>query len=91
MIIVNYIVYAFVLYLTYIIISSEYSIMEHIKKDTIINPRTGGSGLSVGDWKFISTKSNPCETNTDIKCDKLFIQDPEGSKMLIKEIESDFQ
>ena len=89
--IINYIVYGFVLYLTYVIISSEYSIIEHIKKDTYVNPRIGGNGIQVGDWKFISLKNDPCDLNDGVKCNKLYIQDPEGSKTLIKEIESDFQ
>ena len=88
---INYIIYGFILYLTYIIISSEYSIMEHIKKDTIINSKMGGNYISVGDWKFISVKNDPCEKDSELKCDKLFMQDPEGSKFLIKESESVFQ
>jgi len=87
--IVNYIVYTFVLYLTYIIISTEYSIIEHIKKDTFINPRIGGNGIQVGDWKFVSIKNARCDVKDGLKCNKLYIQDPEGSKTLIREIETD--
>ena len=75
---------------TFVYINDDNQI-EHIKKDTYINPRIGGNGIQVGDWKFISLKNDPCDLNDGIKCNKLYIQDPEGSKTLIKEIESDFQ
>ena len=85
----EYILYTIVLYLIYIIISTEYSIIEHIKKDTIINPMSGRSGLNIGDWKLITSKSEKCEMSTLPVCDKLYIQDPYGTKYILKEIEAD--
>ena len=86
---IEYLLYIVVLYLAYIIISRESSIIEHIKKETILNSKSGRDSLSVGEWKFMTSKGEPCETNTYPLCDKLYIQDPEGSKTLFKEVVSD--
>ena len=87
--IIEYLLYCVILYVTYVIISSESSLIEHIKKDTIVNPLSKRDVLDVGGWKFVSAKGEECETSLFPLCDKLFIQDPEGSKHLIKEIASD--
>lgn len=87
--IIEYLLYCFVLYITYIIISSESSLIEHIKKDTNINPLSKRAALDVGGWKFMSAKSEKCETSLFPLCDKLYIQDPDGSKHLFKEITAD--
>lgn len=54
-----------------------------------MNPLSGRDALNVGGWKFVSAKGEPCETTLYPLCDKLYIQDPEGSKHLFKEISAD--
>ena len=86
---VTYTIYAILLYLIYIVISHDYGIVEHIKKESITNTLSGRDKLNVGDWKFISAKGEECENSTYPLCDKLFIQDPYGTKFVFKEVESD--
>tara|TARA_Y100001954_G_C15625762_1_gene510046 strand:- start:358 stop:648 length:291 start_codon:yes stop_codon:yes gene_type:complete len=86
--IIEYILYIVILYCAYLILSTESSIIEHIKKETILNPSSGRNALNVGDWKFITAKGEKCETNLYPSCDKLYIQDPDGSKILLREISS---
>ena len=85
----KYILYTILLYFIYIIISNEYLKIENIKKDTIINPKTKRNLVNVGDWKFVTAKSEPCEGSLYPLCDKLFIEDPNGSKFILKEVEAD--
>jgi hypothetical protein len=85
----QYLIYTILLYFVFVIISNEYSIIEHIKKDTIVNPNSGRNLVNVGDWKFVTAKNEPCEHSIYPLCDKMFIEDPNGSKVLLREIESD--
>ena len=84
-----YIIYSILLYLIYIVFSYDYSIIEHLKKDIHLNPLSGRNNLNIGDWKLLSAKGEKCDNSIYPLCDKLYIQDPNGSKILLNEIESD--
>ena len=84
--ILEYIFYFVVLYLSFLIISNEYLSTEHLKKNIISNPKIGHDNIQIGKYKFVSISNEECDNIENKKCNKLYLEDPDGSKFLFREI-----
>jgi len=83
--ILEYILYFVILYLIFRIVSNDYLSTEHLKKEIIINSKVGHNNVKIGKYSFVSINNEDCDNIENQKCNKLYLQDPDGSKFLFRE------
>ena len=83
--ILEYILYFVILYLIFRIVSNDYLSTEHLKKEIITNSKVGHNNLQIGKYTFVSINNEQCDNIENQKCNKLYLQDPDGSKFLFRE------